>query len=84
MNIYLELFGYLGSALVILSMMMTSVTKLRIVNIMGALISMIYAICVTAYPVVVLNACLTVINLFHLIRAYLKKRQERKPYETEA
>ena len=84
MNIYLELFGYLGTALVIISMMMTSVTKLRIFNIAGAVISMIYSIFIAAYPVVLLNVTLTVINVFQLIRAHVRKRKERRNHETEA
>lgn len=68
MNIYLEIFGYIGSALVILSMMMTSVLKLRIINMSGSLISLIYAICVETWPVVVLNACLLCINLVQTAR----------------
>lgn len=68
MNIYLEAFGYLGTALVILSMTMTSVTKLRVINIAGSVISGIYSGFCQAWPVVVMNACLIGINLFHLIR----------------
>ena len=41
-NIYLEIFGYIGTALVIISMMMTSVLKLRIINMCGGVISLIY------------------------------------------
>ena len=84
MNIYLEIFGYIGTALVIISMMMTSVTKLRIFNIAGSIISMIYSFLVQAYPVVLLNACLAVINLFHLIRAFIKRKKERRAHEAEA
>ena len=60
-------FGYMGTALVLISMMMTSVTKLRCINIAGSLISMIYAIIVVAYPVVFLNAGLIIINALQLI-----------------
>ncbi len=74
MNIYLEIFGYIGTALVIVSMMMTSVVKLRIFNMCGGLISLIYSICVGAWPVVVLNACLICINFVQTVRQ-LKKRE---------
>ena len=82
MNVYLEIFGYVGTALVILSMMMTSVTRLRILNICGSVMSGIYALCGGAYPILLLNLCLIGINLFHLIRdlrkrAYDKKKGER-------
>lgn len=75
MNIYLEIFGYIGTGLVITSMMMRSINKLRILNISGAVISMIYAILVNAWPVVVLNACLTLINLYQLISAQITARR---------
>ncbi len=75
MNIYLEIFGYIGTALVILSMMMTSVLKLRIFNMCGALISLIYAVCVNTWPVALLNACLLCINFVQTVRE-LKKREE--------
>ena len=72
-NIYLELFGYLGTALVIISMLMTDLNKLRIVNILGAIVSMIYAICVNTMPVVVLNATLATINITQLILKKVNK-----------
>lgn len=78
MNVYLEIFGYIGTALVIISMMMTSVIKLRIFNMCGALISLIYAVCVNTWPVAVLNACLLCINLVQTAR-YLKGRGSVAP-----
>lgn len=69
MNIYLEIFGYIGTALVLLSMMMTSINTLRYVNMAGALISIIYAFLSNAWPVVFLNLGTIVINMAQLIRA---------------
>jgi hypothetical protein len=68
MNLYLEIFGYIGTALVIISMMMTSVIKLRVINMCGSLISLIYAVCVNTWPVAVLNACLLCINFVQTLR----------------
>ena len=68
MNIYLEIFGYIGTALVLLSMMMTSVVKLRLINTIGSLISMIYAFLSGAWPVVFLNLGLIIINVWQLIK----------------
>ncbi len=67
-NIYLEIFGYIGTALVIISMMMTSVLKLRIINMCGGLISLIYAVLTETWPVAVLNACLVCINFVQTMR----------------
>ncbi len=67
MSVY-ELIGYIGSALVLVSFMMSSVVKLRIVNIIGALVSLIYGILIQAYPTVALNGVLILINLVQLMR----------------
>ena len=68
MNIYLEIFGYIGTVLVIISMMMTSFLKFRIINMCGGFISLIYAVLTNTWPVAVLNACLVCINFVQTIR----------------
>ena len=84
MNIYLEIFGYLGTALVIISMLMTDINKLRIINISGGVISLIYALCVNTMPVVVLNATLVTINTIQLVRSKINRRRfesQRREYD---
>ena len=73
MNIYLEIFGYIGTLLVIVSMMMTSVLKLRIFNMCGGVISLIYAVFCNAWPVVLMNFCLLIINFIHTVRHLRQK-----------
>lgn len=68
MNVYLEIFGYIGTLTVIISMTMKSVTKLRVINMIGSVICMIYALLSTAYPIVCMNAVLIAINLVRLIK----------------
>lgn len=75
-HFFLELFGYLGTALVLFSMMMTSLKWLRIFNILGSVISMVYAILVGALPVVLLNLGMILINLFQLLRGRKKPSSE--------
>ena len=70
MNVFLEIFGYVGTALVLLSMMMTSVVKLRLLNTVGSIISMIYAFLSGAWPVVFLNLGLIIINVWQLIKLH--------------
>lgn len=65
--IWLEIFGYIGTALVLLSMMMTKLSLLRIFNICGSVISAIYAYLSGAMPVVLLNVGLIAINLTQLV-----------------
>ena len=71
MNIWLELFGYLGTALVLLSMMMTKVERLRWFNLGGSIVSIIYVACCGTWPTAILNLGLAIINIVQLMR--LKK-----------
>ena len=64
----LELFGYLGSFLVLISMLMTSVVRLRIINLIGSAVFAAYAILIRSYPTALLNGCLVLINLYHLLK----------------
>ena len=59
----IELVGYIGSFLVLVSFLMTSVFKLRIINTVGSVIFMIYALIIHSYPTALMNFCLVLINL---------------------
>lgn len=74
MNIWLELFGYLGMALVLLSMMMTNTKKLRTINLAGAVVCMLYGILTNTWPTAFLNLGLGIIQIIQLIR--LKKQND--------
>ncbi len=62
----IELYGYLGSVLVVVSMLMSSVVKLRVINIIGSIISGSYALIIHSFPLALMNGCLIVINLWNL------------------
>ena len=80
-NLFLELFGYLGTALVLLSFVMHDIKWLRAVNMAGGTISLIYAICVNTMPVVVLNGSLILINGIQLARILRREREIREEKE---
>ena len=73
----IELVGYLGSALVLVSFLMTSVFKLRVVNSIGSVIFMTYALIIHSYPTAIMNFCLVLINLHFL----WKMRRTGKEYD---
>lgn len=76
MNIYLEIFGYIGTGLLLLSMAMTKLTTLRIMNISGSVISVIYAVLCNTWPVVFLNLGMIIINVIQLVRLYRSEKQK--------
>ena len=67
-EILIEAFGYLGSALVLVSFLMVSVFKLRIINSIGSMIFTIYAFIIHSYPTAIMNACLVAINIYYLFK----------------
>ncbi|MDO5338306.1 MAG: YgjV family protein [Eubacteriales bacterium] len=70
----IEMLGYLGSLLVVVSMLMTSVIKLRIINTIGASIFAVYALIIRSYPTALMNTCLVIINIYNLIWLLKKER----------
>lgn len=82
-KLLIELFGYAGSVLVVVSMLMSSVVKLRIINTVGSIVSGIYAIICGAFPLALMNACLIVINIYNLLKL-LKTEKVYELVDTDA
>lgn len=72
---YLEFLGYLASILVAISLMMRSLTKLRVINLSGSLLFTIYGFSIGAYPVAALNAFIVLVNIFYLQKQVSGKAQ---------
>lgn len=77
MSLYIELFGYLGSCLVVVSLLMSSVMKLRVINTIGSIISGTYALIIGSLPLALMNISLIIINLYNIY----KLKKESKSYE---
>ncbi|MEZ4386819.1 MAG: YgjV family protein [Candidatus Krumholzibacteriia bacterium] len=65
---WIETIGYLGSVLVALSLAMSDVFRLRVLNLVGAAVFTAYGVLVGAYPVAGLNAFIVVVNVVYLWR----------------
>lgn len=78
----IELIGYFGSALVLVSMLMTSVVKLRVINLTGSIIFAGYALAIRSYPTALMNIALAVINIYHLNRI-LRQQKTYNLIETD-
>ena len=68
-----EIIGYVGSAFVLASFLMASVVRLRIINSIGCVVSVVYGLLIRAYPTVIMNAALLLINVFFLLRMSKQK-----------
>ena len=68
MPLWTEIIGYAGSVLVAVSLMMSSLVRLRWINLVGALAFAVYGWFVGAYPVLVVNGFIVLVNVFYLYR----------------
>ncbi|MBT8216123.1 MAG: hypothetical protein KJO17_04655, partial [Acidimicrobiia bacterium] len=63
-----ELIGYIGSGLIIASLSMKSILRLRLVGLAGAIIFTMYGVLIAAYPIVITNLVIIAIHVFFLRR----------------
>lgn len=65
----IEAVGYLGSALVIVSLLMTRILRLRAIGLMGSTTFFLYAVLIGSVPIIITNVVLMIINVTFLWRA---------------
>jgi hypothetical protein len=65
---WVEILGYVASALVAVSLMMSSLARLRALNLLGAALFAAYGWFVDAYPVLVVNGFIAVVNVVYLLK----------------
>ncbi|MFA6377251.1 MAG: hypothetical protein WCW63_01360 [Acholeplasmataceae bacterium] len=73
MENYLEYIGYLASLIVLISLLMSSVKKLRWINMIGSLIFGTYGFLINSYPVAIMNLGIVIINIYYLVQMYGNK-----------
>lgn len=70
----IELVGYSASIMIAISLIMTDIVKLRIINTIGCLLFSIYGFTVKAYPVGIINTFIIFVNCFYLYKIYKNKK----------
>lgn len=70
-----ELVGYLGSLLIVVSMTRTSILHLRLIGLAGSATFLVYSILIAAYPIAVVNVVIIGVHVFFL-RQLLSKKTE--------
>ena len=72
-GLVLDIIGYVGSALVLVSLMMSNIYKLRLINLAGASVACFFAVMTKSYPFMVMNGCIAVIDVYYLWQMYRKR-----------
>jgi hypothetical protein len=69
----LEWIGYVASAIIAISMTMSSIVKFRLINLAGAALFSVYGILIGAMPVAFLNGFIVAVDLIYLYGIFSKK-----------
>ncbi len=69
-----EIFGYIGTVLILVSFLIENVFKLRLVNTIGAIFWLIYGIGIMAKPTIVVNFAVIIIHSIW----FIKQKKESK------
>lgn len=71
---WIEWTGYLASIVVLISLLMASVVKLRWINMAGAFLFSLYGFMIDSTPVAIVNFAIGLIDIYYLVQYY--KTQE--------
>jgi hypothetical protein len=71
-----ELIGYLASGLIVVSLLMSSILRLRVIGLVGASAFTVYGVLIDAYPIAVANGAIIFIHVFHLSRMLRQRANE--------
>lgn len=67
---WLEWLGYLASLIVLISLLMSSIIKLRWINLIGSSLFSLYGFLIGALPVGLMNLGIATINIYYLVKIY--------------
>jgi len=77
--VWLEIVGWAGSLLVIVSLTQARVLRFRVLNLAGAVIATVYNTIVGIWPFAVMNGVIAVIDVYWLVRL-LRERHDEQVY----
>ncbi|MDB5206740.1 MAG: hypothetical protein JWR72_1815 [Flavisolibacter sp.] len=72
-SLFIQGFGYLASVLLGISLLVNNDLKFRWLNTGGCVAFIVYGILINAFPIILTNTLLLLINLYTLLKIYKKK-----------
>jgi len=70
---WMEWVGYLASIIVLISLLMSSIVKLRWINLLGAVLFTVYGVLISSIPVGLANFGIVLIDIYYLVQFYKSK-----------
>ena len=74
MDVWIEIFGWIGSALLIASLLQGRMLRLRVINSVASAMLVLYNVLVETWPMVAMNAAVIVINVWHIVKIVREDR----------
>ncbi|MCW5953816.1 MAG: YgjV family protein, partial [Propionibacteriaceae bacterium] len=71
----IEIIGYVASILIVASLAMTSVLRLRTLSLLGSIAYVVYGVLLSAWPIVVANAVIAALNIWNIYRELTSKKE---------
>ena len=71
-----EVVGYAASALIVVSLLMTSILRLRVIGLIGAITFTVYGLLIGAFPIALANGAIVFIHVFHLTRMLTERKHD--------
>ncbi|WP_320046004.1 hypothetical protein [uncultured Ilyobacter sp.] len=72
---WIEWFGYVSSFVVLISLTMNSIIKLRWINLVGAIMFSAFGFMINSYPTGTLNLGIALIDIYYLYKIYMRKEE---------
>lgn len=70
---YKEIIGLIASFVILVALIMPNIKALRIINMFGAIIMVVYGVLIAKVPVIIMNTGSGLINLYYLIKIFRHK-----------
>ncbi len=70
---WLEIFGYAASLIILVSILMNSIVRLRVINLIGSTMFSIYGFMIHSIPVAFVNGAIALVNIYYLGRMITEK-----------
>ncbi len=71
----IEYAGYIASILIAVSMFMKDIIKLRLINLIGSAVFVVYGLAIKAYPVAFTNIIIIITNIYYLVKLCKNKKE---------
>ena len=68
-----ELIGYIASVMIFISILSSSILKLRIINLVGSGIFAVYGFLIGSIPTGLMNTLIVIVNIYYLIKFFKSK-----------